>query len=60
MQGAVRRAGMEGAMRKSRNGGSSKEWCKMQGPVRKEEMEGAQGKSRNGRSSEEEQEWREQ
>ncbi len=26
MQGAVSRAGTEGAMRKSRNGGSSKEW----------------------------------
>jgi hypothetical protein len=60
MQGAVSRAGMEGAVRKSRNGGSSKECqrkCREQWG--RAGMEGAVGKSRNGRSSEEERDWKE-
>jgi hypothetical protein len=42
---------MEGAMRKSRNGGSSKKW---------QQNAGSREKIRNGKSNEEEQEWREQ
>ncbi len=61
---------MQRAMRKSRNGGSSKEWQQNAGSSEEEQvwkeqrgragMEGAVRKSRNGKSNEEEQEWREQ